>query len=238
MSTYTTGEMAKLCNISVRAVQFYDESGLLPPTDLSEGGRRLYTDNDLMKLRLICMLKAFGISLKSIKGILKTQSSTKVITLILDEQLKQLDNEIKERQKQVTAIKIVKNNIQGTDIIPVNSINDIEHIMTNRKGLRKVHGLLIGGAIPTTLVWWGTIAYWIWQSYWLPFAIYTPIHLVICFLLVLYLNRKTKYVCPECNEVFRPPFWKFAFTSGNKTRLLTCPKCGKKEYCVEVYANE
>ena len=191
-----------------------------------------------MKMRLICMLKAFGISLKSIKGILETQSSTKVITLILDEQLKLLNSEINDKQKQVTAIKIVMDNIRGTDIIPVNSINDIEHIMENRKGLRKVHGLLIGGAIPTTLIWWGTIAYWIWQGYWLPFAIYTPIHFGICFLLGLYLNRNTKYICPECNAVFRPPFRKFAFTSGNKTRFLTCPKCGKEDYCVEVYAKE
>ena len=34
MSKYTTGEMAKLCNVTVRAVQFYDTKGLLIPSDL------------------------------------------------------------------------------------------------------------------------------------------------------------------------------------------------------------
>ena len=29
MSNYTTGEMAKLCNVSVRTVQFYDTKGIL-----------------------------------------------------------------------------------------------------------------------------------------------------------------------------------------------------------------
>ena len=47
MSKYTTGELAKLCGVSVRTVQFYDTKGLLPPSELSEGGRRLYSDDDL-----------------------------------------------------------------------------------------------------------------------------------------------------------------------------------------------
>ncbi|MDD3244486.1 MAG: MerR family DNA-binding transcriptional regulator, partial [Eubacteriales bacterium] len=43
MSAYTTGELAGLCGVSVRTVQFYDTKGLLKPTALSEGGRRLYS---------------------------------------------------------------------------------------------------------------------------------------------------------------------------------------------------
>ncbi|MCL2679731.1 MAG: MerR family transcriptional regulator, partial [Dehalococcoidia bacterium] len=57
MSNYTTGEMAKLCNVSVRTVQFYDTKGILHPSDLTEGGRRIYNDDDLRKFQLICTLK-------------------------------------------------------------------------------------------------------------------------------------------------------------------------------------
>lgn len=39
MSLYTTGELAKKCNVSVRTIQYYDERGILVPTDLTEGGR-------------------------------------------------------------------------------------------------------------------------------------------------------------------------------------------------------
>lgn len=42
MSKYTTGEIAKLCGVSVRTVQYYDTRGVLMPSELSEGGRRLY----------------------------------------------------------------------------------------------------------------------------------------------------------------------------------------------------
>jgi DNA-binding transcriptional MerR regulator len=49
MPDYTTGELARLCGISVRTVQFYDARGLLHPSELTEGGRRLYTEADLRR---------------------------------------------------------------------------------------------------------------------------------------------------------------------------------------------
>lgn len=66
MSKYTTGEIAKLCGVSVRTVQYYDERGILIPSELSEGGRRLYSEDDYKKLKIICFLRDAGISIKSI----------------------------------------------------------------------------------------------------------------------------------------------------------------------------
>ena len=48
MSKYTTGELAKLCGVTVRTVQYYDSRGILIPSELSEGGRRLYSEDDLL----------------------------------------------------------------------------------------------------------------------------------------------------------------------------------------------
>ena len=61
MSDYSTGELARLCGVTVRTVQFYDARGLLHPSDLSEGGRRLYAEGDLRKMRMICALKTMGL---------------------------------------------------------------------------------------------------------------------------------------------------------------------------------
>ena len=105
MSQYTTGEMAKLCNVSVRTVQYYDTKGILHPSDLTEGGRRLYNDDDLRKFQLICTLKAIGLSLNSIKNVLESELSGKILTILLDEQVKLLAGEIDERQKQLDMIK-------------------------------------------------------------------------------------------------------------------------------------
>ena len=51
MSKYTTGEIAKLCGVSVRTVQYYDSRNILVPSELSEGGRRLYSEQDLKRMK-------------------------------------------------------------------------------------------------------------------------------------------------------------------------------------------
>ena len=61
MSKYTTGEMAKLCGVTVRTVQYYDARGILIPSELSEGGRRLYSEDDLKRLKVICFLRELDI---------------------------------------------------------------------------------------------------------------------------------------------------------------------------------
>ena len=43
MSKYTTGEIAKLCGVSVRTVQYYDTRNILTPSELTEGRGRKET---------------------------------------------------------------------------------------------------------------------------------------------------------------------------------------------------
>lgn len=239
MSKYSTGELAKLCNVTVRAVQFYDTKGLLPPTELTDGGRRMYTDDDLIKLRLICMLKALGLTLDSIKGVVNSNAPGKVLVLLLDEQMKQLGDEIKEKREQIDAIKIVKENIRNEDAIPVNSINDIEHMMKNKKGLRKVHGTMLGVGLVMDVILIGAIILWIIKGIWLPFAIGLPFVILFGVLLTRMYYKNTAYICAECNATFRPALGKFIFSAHTpKTRKLTCEKCGHIGYCIETIAKE
>jgi DNA-binding transcriptional MerR regulator len=238
-SLYTTGEMAKLCNISVRTVQFYDTKGLLHPSDLSEGGRRLYTDDDLVKLRLICTLKTIGLSLDLIKGILGSESPGKVLTLLLDEQTKLLGDEIEERQMQLETINAIKSNIQGNTAIPVNLIIDIERIMEKNKEVRKKFNKLVFISCLITLPTITVIAIWVAKGMWIPFVIWFPIHIILGVFLARYNYKNTAFICAECNCVFRPTFKSVVFTSGTtKARWLTCLKCGHAGYCVETIYEE
>ena len=49
---YTTGELAKICNVSVRTVQYYDQKGLLKP-DRVENKRRYFSKAAKTKLEMI-----------------------------------------------------------------------------------------------------------------------------------------------------------------------------------------
>lgn len=143
MLKYTTGELAKLCDVSVRTVQYYDEKDLVKPIELTQGGRRIYNEDGLKKMRQICMLKALGLSLDSIKGILKSETQNKILLLLLDEQSRQINEEIKDKQKQQEIIKTLKENICNAETISVNSISDIENIMNGKKKLKRTYSLVI-----------------------------------------------------------------------------------------------
>ena len=86
MSKYTTGEMAKLCGVTVRTVQYYDGRGILVPSELSEGGRRLYSEENLKRLKLICFLRELGLPIDSISQLFSEENPGSVISLLIDQQ--------------------------------------------------------------------------------------------------------------------------------------------------------
>ena len=97
MSQYTTGELAKECGITVRTVQFYDQKGILIPSALTEGGRRLYSEEDLKQMKIICFLRDTGLSLDTIGQLLKEEDPGSVIFVLLEQQKQLLQEEIGER---------------------------------------------------------------------------------------------------------------------------------------------
>lgn len=68
---YRTGQFARKASVSIRTLRYYDKEGLLSPTEYSEAGYRLYTDEDLVNLQQILALKFLGLSLDEIKALLR-----------------------------------------------------------------------------------------------------------------------------------------------------------------------
>lgn len=65
------GELAEKTALSLRTIRHYDEIGLLVPSGRSEGGYRLYTDDDLARLLLIRRMKPLGYSLDQMADLLR-----------------------------------------------------------------------------------------------------------------------------------------------------------------------
>ena len=234
MSKYTTGEMAKLCGVSIRTVQFYDTKGLLPPSGLTEGGRRLYSDADLKRMRLILTLKSFGLSLDTIMDVLQSESQGKVLELLLGEQIKRLSGEIQEKREQLSAIKEIMAGIRDNGVFPVNSIQDVGKTMKNKKGLRKIHGTMLAVGLIMDAIEVGAAILWITKGMWLPFAIGMPVVILLGVFMIRMYCKNTAYICAECGETFKPKLARFIFSAHTpRTRKLTCGKCGHTGYCVE-----
>jgi MerR family transcriptional regulator, thiopeptide resistance regulator len=98
---FSTGELAKMVGVSLRTLQYYDEQNLLKPS-ITEGGRRRYTREHVLRLEQILFLKSFGFSLEEIKDKildLKTASDFNQVFLqqreVLTEQVENLNHTIK-----------------------------------------------------------------------------------------------------------------------------------------------
>jgi len=90
----TIGEIAKKASVTVRALQYYDKEGLLQPSTESEGGRRLYTNKELVKLQQILSLKQLGLTLDEIKVQLPSITTPEEASTVLMEQAKGLREKI------------------------------------------------------------------------------------------------------------------------------------------------
>ncbi|MDJ0348304.1 MerR family DNA-binding transcriptional regulator [Cryobacterium sp. PH29-G1] len=69
--TMHIGELAEKTGLSLRTIRHYDEIGLLKASGRTEGGFRLYTQEDHSRLILIRRMKPLGFSLEEMMALLK-----------------------------------------------------------------------------------------------------------------------------------------------------------------------
>ncbi|MFE4053358.1 MerR family transcriptional regulator [Streptomyces sp. YIM B13518] len=64
------GEVAARTELSLRTIRHYEETGLVTPSARSQGGFRLYTDNDVQRLMVIRRMKPLGFTLEQMRDLL------------------------------------------------------------------------------------------------------------------------------------------------------------------------
>lgn len=113
----TVGELAVKMNVTVRTLQYYDKQGLLKPSAKSEGGRRLYTNKDMVKLSQILSLKFLGFSLDNIKTHLTVLNSPKEVDKTLANQAAIIKDKIESMQEALIAIESFREEIHHMDSV-------------------------------------------------------------------------------------------------------------------------
>lgn len=236
---YTTGEIAKLCGVSVRTVRYYDTRNILIPSELSEGGRRLYSEKELKRMKIICFLRDTGLSINSIAELLSEDRSEKVISILLDKHEKQLKGELNELQAKIDKLNSIKRELKNFDSFSLESIGDIAYMMENKKTVKKLRTVVLLSGTPLTLVEWSAVILWIASGIWWPFAVYTTLAIPYAIWVSRYYFKRVVYICPQCHEVFKPKLKEAFFANHTPTlRKLTCPNCCYKGFCVETYGKE
>ena len=232
---YTTGEVAKLCGVSVRTVQYYDTRSILVPSALSEGGRRLYSEDDLKRMRIICFLRDTGLPINSISALFAEEKPESIISLLLEQQEAVLREELAERQSRLALLEGIKRELKEIEHFSVETIGDIAHIMQGKNKLKKMRLTMVLTGIPVAALQWTAIILWITNGLWWLFVAWACVALPWGILVSAYYFKHVAYICPECHETFRPrvkeAFWAY---HTPKMRRLTCPKCHRHGLCVEV----
>ncbi len=239
MSKYTTGELAKLCDVTVRTVQYYDTRGILIPSELSEGGRRLYSEDDLKRMKIICFLRELDLPIDTIAQILKEEHPGNVISLLIKQQETVFSDEILRKQEKLEKLRELKSELNGKTDFSIESIGDVAVIMKGKKELKKMRLMMILTGIPVMALQWFSIIFWINKGGWWPFVIWVPVAVIWGIWISRYYFNHVRYICPECHEVFKPTLKEAFFANHTPTtRKLTCSACGHKGFCVEVWGED
>ena len=236
MSKYTTGELAKRCGVTVRTVQYYDVRGILVPSELSEGGRRLYSEDDVKRMKIICFLRGLELPIDAIAQILKEEHPEKVISLLIEQQEKALLEEIADKEDKLERLRELKNGLKNRAAFSLESIGDIAIVMEGKKKLKSMRRMMLLTGIPVTALQWFSIIFWIVKGIWWPFILWVLVAVPWGILVSRYYFHHVKYICPECHEVFKPTLKEAFWANHTPTaRKLTCAACGRKGFCVEIW---
>lgn len=114
------GDLAKQTGLSVRTLHYYDEIGLLKPSQHTEAGHRLYTKEDILRLQQIVSLRQLGFSLEEIKDCLENPDFSPVA--VIQSHIAQLHKQIELQQQLVRHLEAIYTRLQASEDVSISDL--------------------------------------------------------------------------------------------------------------------
>lgn len=109
VSKFQIGELSKRADLSIDAIRFYERRQILPNPIRTAGRFRLYTADDVERLKFVQQMKALGFSLEEIKALIKLRSekahACESVRDVLTSKIADVAGKIRELQKAETELK-------------------------------------------------------------------------------------------------------------------------------------
>lgn len=127
-------EMAKLSGVSVRTLHYYDEIGLLKPSEvISETGYRYYDEHALVQLQQILFYRELDFPLKEIVKMMKAPDYNKEDALTKQRELLKL-----KRKRLDKLIKLLNANLEGDTTMSFKEFDTTEMDEARSKYVKEV----------------------------------------------------------------------------------------------------
>lgn len=104
METFKISKVSKELNISTRTLRYYEQIGLIESQRSDEYAYRTYTENTVLRLKQIILLKTLEISLKDIKEILENKNAHTAINAF-ESKLDEIEGDMNSLQVLSQALK-------------------------------------------------------------------------------------------------------------------------------------
>jgi len=143
--TYRVTEFAALTGVSVRALHHYDRLGLLKARRAASG-YRIYGAEDVAVLEQVVALKFIGISLRDIKGLLRTEP--RALSRVLAAQRVVLEEKRRRLDLAIDAVREAQD-VGGPQLEAgrINRIIEVIQMQNQRNEWKKQYDALLQGKI-------------------------------------------------------------------------------------------
>ncbi|WP_145455096.1 helix-turn-helix domain-containing protein [Staphylococcus pettenkoferi] len=236
--TYTTGELAKVCGVTVRTVQYYVKKGLIHPISKEHETTRRFDEESKFRMEIILILKGWGLTLKQITQLLNSQDeeSRNHLAVLLEQRTLELKNNIQEQQHIYSRLKEIKKYVTGDDKgSSLEEVLNLNHASIQREKTINVYYALMKKLVPVSVLELGAITLSLILKKFFPVLLIVPYLIYSSVTVTTFMHKHVSYFCPSCYRIFKPTLWQFIKVPHTpKSRKLECPLCHKVQYCLEV----
>ena len=133
---YSSGEFARMAQITVRTVRYYDKQNILKPSLVTPTGARFFTEVDFARLQQIMLLKYLGFSLEDIRELTVNDSDYSYLEHSLEQQQNLVRDRIEQLQLVEQAIGETVTEIRQQQNVDWNRMRELIHLTGMENSLK------------------------------------------------------------------------------------------------------
>lgn len=235
---YTTGEVAKICHVSKRTVQYYDYEGIVQPSQILEHGKRVYSKEDIQKFQLVLLYKDLGLSLKDIRYIFEQDHQDTLLIQILEQQYQKNQKQLTHLQQKNQEISVLLQELQDNHALTVFNYQELHDLIKDQKYQKTIHlTYLFLCLYVLVMIFTIFLSRFISDKYVAYMLIFD---FILLLMLIKFHQSHYAYICPQCHQRITISFFQdlLCLHNGSKGKYLKCPYCHQRSWMKETYRDE